>query len=267
MFIPNADSYRNDPRSPEPPKWVGTLVPALLAGLISMGGFFAYTKMPKDMTLTQATNYINERGQLVIKDNMAILKAKLTGNVANNSDAKSNAAQQSSQTAVTLAIKSIPLDSPSLMSCAQKIQSKPDRIISRIEQSDHTTIAKTADCYLKLPQKTLCDSKTMAESQTLVALYYRTKRNQIEADKRMGTKKTSAAALWSSPLDQSVDKGFRALIAKGLIDPQESAIQAEAEMAALAKSVTPGPSVCASEEPNAAPAASAPVPKKPKRAA
>ena len=122
-------------------------------------------------------------------------------------------------------------------------------MISRIEQGDHSTITSTADCYLKLPQKAYCDAKLLTESQKILTLYYRAKRNAIEAERRTGVKKTSATALWSSPLDQNVDKGFRALIAKGLINPKDETIQTEAEMAALAKSVTPGASICEDEEP------------------
>jgi hypothetical protein len=243
MFIPNADSYRNGEQRPEPPKWVGSVVPVLFTGLLSMGAFLAYSHLPKNMSPSETLDYMTTRSKSAILETSTNLKLKLNLGLAqslapqqyiSNSD---RSPPQLAQSSPSQLIKSIALDSPSLISCAQKLKSKPDRMISRIEQGDHST------------QKAYCDAKLLTESQTILTLYYRAKRNAIEAERRTGVKKTSATALWSSPLDQNVDKGFRALIAKGLINPKDETIQTEAEMAALAKSVTPGASICEDEEP------------------
>ncbi len=256
MFVPDSDSYKPVQSLPDHSKWTGALGPALLAGVVSIGGFIAYSHGSKDLHLSSSMSSMTGKSSsssASSSDLLSELRAKFAGNFSPKNEPRTimpsyePGVPKISPPPPMITIKTIAPDSPSLTKCAQKMQSKSERLISRIEQGDHNALAKTADCYVRLPQKALCDSNVIAESQTVFALYYRAKRMEIEADKRTGNSKTTATALWTTPLDQSVDKGFRALIARGLINPQDQLIQAEPEMAALARSVTPGTANCTGE--------------------
>ncbi|NDA46973.1 MAG: hypothetical protein EBY21_06805 [Alphaproteobacteria bacterium] len=260
MFVPDSDSYNPVQSLPDHTKWTGALGPALLAGVVSIGGFFAYSHGPKDLNLspsmsamTSSSSSSTSKSQSSSTDLISTLRNKLAGNFGVKNEPRTlmpsyePGVPKISPPPPVITIKSIAPESPNLAKCAQKMKSKPETLISRIEQSDHNALAKTVDCYVKLPQKALCDSNVIAESQTVFALYYRAKRMEIEADKRTGNSKTTATAAWTTAVDQNVDKGFRALIARGLINPQDQLIQAEPEMAALARSVTPGTANCTGE--------------------
>jgi hypothetical protein len=253
MFVPDADSYKPIQSLPDRSKWMGALGPALLAGIVSIGGFITYSHGSKDLNLSQSMSYMTGKSSSSSSDLLSELRTKLAGNFGVKNEPRTimpsyePGVPKISPPPLAISIKTIAPDSPNLTKCAQKMQSKSERLISRIEQSDHNALAKTADCYIKLPQKALCDSSVVAETQTLLALYYRAKRMDIEADKRDGNRKNPATTLWTSAIDQSVDKGFRALIARGLINPEDQIIQSEAEMAALARSVTPGTANCGGE--------------------
>jgi hypothetical protein len=250
MLVPDSDTYKPVQSFPDHTKWTGALGPALLAGVVSIGGFFAYSHGPKDLHLSSSMSSMTGKSSSSSSDLLSELRAKFAGNFSAKNEPRTlmpsyePGVPKTSPPPLTISIKTISPDSPNLTKCAKKMQSKSERLISRIEKGDHNALAKTADCYVRLPQKALCDSNVIAESQTVFALYYRAKRMEIEADKRTGNSKTTATAAWTTAVDQNVDKGFRALIARGLINPQDQLIQAEPEMAALARSVTPGTANC-----------------------
>ena len=253
MFVPDSDSYKPIQSLPDRSKWMGALGPALLAGVVSIGGFIAYSHGSKDLHLSSSLSSMTGKSSSSSSDLLSELRAKFAGNFSAKNEPRTlmpsyePGVPKTSPPPLTISIKTISPDSPNLTKCAQKMQSKSERLISRIEKGDHNALAKTAACYVRLPQKALCDSAVVAETQTLLALYYRAKRMDIEADKRDGNRKNPATTLWTSAIDQSVDKGFRALIARGLINPEDQLIQSEAEMAALVRSVTPGTANCEGE--------------------
>jgi len=80
MFVPDADTYKTAPSQSDHSKWMGALGPALLAGIVSIGGFIAYSHGPKDLNLSQSMSYMTGKSSSSSSDLLSELRTKLAGN-------------------------------------------------------------------------------------------------------------------------------------------------------------------------------------------